>query len=142
MSLTNRDKRKAREHAYLLMYQYDLSGLLPEEVLENYWEEVKEKEEVKDLAVRLFKGTLDNLEKVDREISKHLKKGWYIERLLPMDRSILRVSTYELMMEDVSPPEAVINDAVGLSKEYGEDVKSPAFINAVLDSVKRDVKNI
>jgi N utilization substance protein B len=32
----------------------------------------------------------------------------------------------------------VINDAVDLAKVYGEDVKSPAFINAVLDKIRRE----
>ena len=55
-----------------------------------------------------------------------------------MDRSILRVATYELLKENISPPEAVINDAVELAKVYGEDEKSYKFINAILDKVKRD----
>ncbi|RUM89559.1 MAG: transcription antitermination factor NusB [Thermovibrio sp.] len=142
-NLSNRDKKKAREYAYLIMYQVDVSGFSPDEIAETFWEELEEergrvKEEVKKLSEKLVKGTVKSLFEVDSEISKHLKKGWVIDRLLPMDRSILRVATYELLKENISPPEAVINDAVELAKVYGEDEKSYKFINAILDKVKRD----
>ena len=55
-----------------------------------------------------------------------------------MDRSILREATNEILYEEISPAEAVINDAVEIAKVYGEDAKSPKFINAVLDKIKRD----
>ena len=142
-NLSSPEKKRAREHAYLIAYQVDVSGFSPEEVAETYWEELeeergKEKPEVKELAERLVKETYRNLFEVDSTIARHLKKGWVIDRLLPMDRSILRVATYELLKEEISPPEAVINDAVELAKEYGEEEKSYKFINAILDKVKQD----
>lgn len=142
-NLSNPEKKRAREHAYVIAYQTDVSGFSPDEVMETYWEEVEEergeeKREVKELAERLVKGTFRNLLEIDSEISKHLKKGWVIDRLLPMDRAILRVATYELLKEEISPAEAVINDAVELAKEYGEDENSYRFINAILDKVKKD----
>jgi len=135
--MTNRDKKRAREHAYLMMYQYDLGGLPPEEIALNYWEDNKESEEIRQMATYLLKKTVENLKNVDMEISKYLKKGWLISRLMPMDRSILRVATYEILKENFSPIEAVINDAVDLAKVYGEDEKSPKFINAILDKVAK-----
>ncbi len=144
-NLTNKDKKRAREYAYLIMYQVDVSGFSPEEIAETFWEELeeergKEKEEVKELSERLVKGTVRNLLEVDSEISKHLKKGWIIDRLLPMDRSILRVAAYELLKENISPPAVVINDAVDLAKVYGEDENSYKFINAVLDKIKKNAE--
>ncbi|MEO2065928.1 MAG: transcription antitermination factor NusB [Desulfurobacteriaceae bacterium] len=138
--MTTRDKRRARHHAYLMLYQWDISSLSPEEISSLYWEEVEETlPQVKELAERLFKSTVESLGSVDAEIEKHLKEGWKVSRLLPVDRSILRGATYEILNWNLSPAEAVINDAVEFAKLYGEDPKSPAFINAVLDKVKRDV---
>ncbi len=140
--MTNKEKRRARHHAYLMAYQWDLGSLEPKEVILNYWEEVEEpSQEVKEVAERLFKRTVENRESVDGLISKYLKRGWTVSRLLPVDRSILRVSTYELLNEELSPPEAVINDAVEFAKLYGEDPKSPAFINALLDRIKGNERN-
>ncbi|MEO2069570.1 MAG: transcription antitermination factor NusB [Desulfurobacteriaceae bacterium] len=139
--MTNKDKMKAREHAFLMMYQYDLGKLSPEEVILNYWEDNKEKEEVKQMANRLFEKAVKNQKSIDMEISKYLKKGWFISRLLPMDRSILRVATYEILNENYSPVEAVINDAIELAKVFGEDPKSSKFINAILDKIAKSKAN-
>ncbi len=138
--MTNKEKRKAREHAYLMMYQWDLSKIQPEEVVSNYWEDKREGKEIIEKANSLFLNAVKSLENVDAEISKHLKKGWFVSRLLPMDRSILRIAAYELLNGSFSPPAAIINDAVDLAKVYGEDEKSPAFINAVLDKINRSRK--
>jgi len=135
--MTNRDKKRARFHAYLMAYQHDISSLSPEEIVQSYWSTAEEEnEQVKKLAEELFLGSVSFRERSDEAISKYLKRGWTISRLLPVDRSILRVATYEILNKDISPPEAVINDAVDFAKEYGEDEKSPAFINALLDKVK------
>jgi len=139
--MTNKDKRKAREHAFLMMYQYDLGKLFPEEIIFNYWEDNREKEEVKEMANRLFRRTVETLKLADMEISKHLKKGWFISRLLPMDRAILRVAVYEILNENFSPCEAVINDAIDVAKVFGEDPKSPKFINAILDKIASSKEN-
>ncbi|WP_456456661.1 transcription antitermination factor NusB [Thermovibrio sp.] len=137
--MTNKEKRRARHHAYLMAYQWDLGSLEPQEVSLNYWEEVDEPSfAVKEVAERLFRKTVENVEKVDSIVSKYLKRGWTVSRLLPVDRSILRVATYELLSEDLSPAEAVINDAVEFAKLYGEDPKSPAFINALLDRIREN----
>ena len=134
--MTNREKREARKHACLMLYQYDIGSFSPEEVVTNYWEEEKASPQVKEMAETLFKRTVENLKNVDMEIARFLRKGWVVSRLLPMDRSILRVATYEILNENFSPPEAVINDAVEIAKVYGEDEKSPKFINAILHRVK------
>ncbi len=136
MELSNKEKRRARKHAILMLYQHEISSFPPEEIENIYWNENEEKEDVKTLASKLFRNTIRNLKLVDIEIAKHLKKGWTIKRLLPIDRSILRVSTYEILNEGISPVGAVINDAVEIAKKYGEE-KSPKFINAVLDKIAK-----
>jgi len=135
--MTNKEKKKAREHAYLLMYQWDLSKMEPQDVIHNYWEGKNENPKVVEKANELFLNAVKSLKLADAEISKHLKKGWLVSRLLPMDRSILRVAAYELINGSFSPPPAIINDAVDFAKVYGEDEKSPSFINAVLDKINR-----
>lgn len=139
--MTNREKRRSREHAFLMMYQYDLLKIPPDEVVSKYWEEQKEDEKVKMAANQLLKGTVENLKTVDMEIARYLRKGWTIPRLIPIDRSILRTAAYEILMGNLSPVEAVINDAVSLAKVYSENDKSPKFINAILDKVAKSKGN-
>jgi N utilization substance protein B len=137
VELSNKEKRRARKHAILMVYQHELSKASPEEVENSYWDDNKENENVKLMASKLFRGTLKNIKLIDIEIAKHLKKGWTIKRLLPIDRSILRVSVYEILNEKISPAGAIINDAVEIAKKYGEE-KSPKFVNAILDRIAKE----
>ena len=56
-----------------------------------------------------------------------------------MDRTILRLGAYELMKEDGTPPAVVLDEAVELAKRFGE-ADSPAFVNGVLDAIRRRVR--
>ncbi|SNR68647.1 transcription antitermination factor NusB [Desulfurobacterium atlanticum] len=139
MDLTNKQKREARTHAVLMLYQYDIGNFSPEEVKELYREEAEVSSlEVFKAAQELFERTLRNLENIDKTIAKYLKKGWKVERLLPLDRAILRVATEELLNGSFSPQAAIINDAVEIAKDYGEDERSPKFINAILDRISKE----
>ncbi|WP_457569525.1 transcription antitermination factor NusB [Desulfurobacterium sp.] len=139
MPLSNKDKRRAREHAVLMLYQYDVGHFEPEEVKSFYREETEgESPDVLSLAENLFDAVLSNKEEVDAVISKFIKKGWSLDRLLPVDRAILRLATTEILKGSLSPVPAIINDAVEIAKEYGEDEKSPKFVNAILDRIAKE----
>jgi N utilization substance protein B len=51
-----------------------------------------------------------------------------------VDKNILRVAIYEIMVAGETPPRAAINEAVELAKVFGGD-SSPKFVNGVLGSV-------
>ncbi len=139
MALLNREKREARAHAVLMLYQYDVGNFEPEDIKDMYGEETGNlKEEIFSVACALMDETVENLKSVDSLISKYLKKGWRISRLLPVDRAILRVATAELLGNPLSPSPAIINDAVEIAKEYGEDEKSSKLINAILDRISKE----
>jgi N utilization substance protein B len=61
------------------------------------------------------------------------------QRLSPVDKSILRLSVYQLKFCTDIPPKVVINEAIELAKKYSTD-KSPAFVNGVLDAVLRKIE--
>ena len=56
-----------------------------------------------------------------------------------MDRTILRLGAYELVAEPETPPAVVLDEAVELAKRFGE-ADSPAFVNGVLDAIRRRVR--
>jgi N utilization substance protein B len=56
-----------------------------------------------------------------------------------VDLAILRMSTYTLMFQTDVAPSIVINEAIGISKEFGTD-ESFRFINGVLDSIRRTLQ--
>jgi N utilization substance protein B len=80
-------------------------------------------------------GTIENIHAVDSMIGQHLK-NWELSRLNRVDLAILRMSAYALMYQKDTPASVVINEAIGISREFGTD-ESFRFINGVLDSIHR-----
>ena len=64
---------------------------------------------------------------------------WHMSRLCGVDRSILRLSTYQLKFCEDIPPRVVINEAIEIAKKYSSD-QSPKFVNGVLDAIMQKVK--
>jgi N utilization substance protein B len=87
----------------------------------------------------LVTGTIENIEVVDAMIRRHLK-NWDFSRLNRVDLAVLRMSVYTLMFQDDVPPSIVIDEAIGISKEFGAD-DSYRFVNGVLDSIRKTIQN-
>jgi transcription antitermination factor NusB len=132
------DKRtRARELAVQALYQLEVQG---SDVLENLAEFFIENEDdsaVRKLASEWTKGTWENLALCDEIIIASTIK-WQLSRLSMVDKSILRLSAYQLKFCPDIPPRAVINEAIELAKKFSTD-KSPAFVNGVLDAVLKKI---
>jgi transcription antitermination protein NusB len=89
-------------------------------------------------AVQLVTGLSDRLDEVDALVDGH-SSGWAIGRMPAVDRSILRLATYELLSETDVPVAVVIDEAVELAKEYSTE-DSPRFVNGVLAAVAASVR--
>jgi transcription antitermination factor NusB len=128
------DRRtRARELAMQGLYQLDVQG---PEVLENlgrFFDESDEDDVVRKLASDWTTGTWENLALCDGAIEEAAIK-WQFKRLATVDRSILRLSVYQLKFCADIPPKVVINEAIELAKKYSTE-KSSSFVNGVLDAV-------
>lgn len=74
------------------------------------------------------------------DIDAHLvstSENWSLVRMPIVDRSILRLATYEMMYVDDVPTSVTINEAVELAKEYGGEDESPRFVNGVLGRIAK-----
>jgi transcription antitermination factor NusB len=130
----NFDKRtKARELAMQALYQLDVQGNDILGLLEKFFLESDTDNFVRKLASDWTKGTWDNLKQCDELITASTIK-WEFARLSPVDRSILRLSVYQLKFCPDIPPKVIINEAIELAKKFSTD-KSPAFVNGVLDAI-------
>ncbi|MDR0730326.1 MAG: transcription antitermination factor NusB [Treponema sp.] len=112
---------------------------IPKDLLEFSWLENEKRaaldEDISGFSRLLIAGTIENITGIDRMIKKHLE-NWDFSRLNRVDLAILRISTYTLMFQTDVAPSIVINEAIGISKEFGTD-DSYRFINGVLDSIRR-----
>ena len=71
--------------------------------------------------------------------SRGSRAGWELERIAPLERSIMRVALYEIRDRDDIPTEVAIDEAVNLAKEFcGAD--APGFVNGILGSAARELE--
>jgi len=101
---------------------------------------MSEREDVKKYSVKLVKTFIENKELIDAQI-KEYSKGWDVDRLLKVDRDVLRISITELLYFEDIPASVSIDEAVELSKKYGTE-ESSSFINGILRQVYEARKRI
>jgi N utilization substance protein B len=126
------DQRRA---AVIAVYQHDLTGRPLAETLPRD----------SSIFVRaLAHAAVDRCEELDEVIDRHAH-GWSVQRIQPLERSILRVALIEMLHPDVAPadqpisPEGAIEEAVESAKTFcGAD--APGFVNGVLGAVLREVR--
>jgi N utilization substance protein B len=86
----------------------------------------------------LVRGTAAGSSEIDQRISAK-SAHWRIERMPVVDRNILRLATFE-MNQLKTPPAVVIDEALELARQFSGE-ESVAFINGVLDAVRRDAEH-
>jgi N utilization substance protein B len=115
-----------RRDAVFASYQRDVTGRPLAELVAD----------AKPMTRELAEGVEDAREDLDETISEHLRSGWTVDRLAPLDLNVIRVALFEIE-EGETPPEVAINEAVEIAKEYcGAD--APSFINGVLGAILRE----
>ncbi len=103
--------------------------------LENESEDINLTKTNKLSAKRYFNTVVNNLKNIDEIIDKNLL-NWDFSRLSIIDKSILRLATYELIYEDKIPIEVSIDEAIEIAKEYDSE-KGGKFVNGVLDNIAK-----
>ena len=137
-------RRKGRILAFQALYSWDAQYSLtkdpsiPEGLLDFDWSLKADgksalSDETAAFSRLLVTGTVENITRVDKMIQKHLI-NWNIQRLSRVDLALLRMSAYTLMFQNEIPATIVIDEAIGISKEYGTD-DSYRFVNGVLDGI-------
>ncbi len=127
-------RRKARLTAVQYLYAKDFGNSdKPGEFIE--YVESPKKNDDKEFAEMLIKGTMNNIETIDKLIATYAKHGDDI--ITAVDKNILRVGIYELLNIKDTPYPVVINEYVEIAKELSKD-NSKSFINAVLDKIKTE----
>ena len=132
-------RRKGRILAFQALYFWEASRSPVEELTSFAWLE-EEKLKALDENISVFSkiiiaGTIENIENIDKVIKDHLE-NWDITRINRVDFAILRISVYTLMYQKEIAPSIVIDEAIGISREFGTD-DSFKFINGVLDNIKK-----
>jgi N utilization substance protein B len=131
-------RTKARECAFQILYQREITGEAMPKVIDAFWQVRSGTAPMRAMAERLAVGAQGKERELDREITA-AAANWRLDRMAPVDRTILRLGAYELLAEPDTPPAVVLDEAIELAKRFGEH-DSPSFVNGVLDAICRQLR--
>jgi N utilization substance protein B len=132
-------KQKARKLLVQALYSWDLGGTDLETIEVNFHLENDMNKVDTELFKTILFGAPQNLEQIDSAYQKYLDREQ--EKLDPVSRAILRLTTYELMFSIEVPYKVAINEGVNLAKTFGP-TDACKFINGVLDRVAADTRAV
>ncbi len=125
------------------LYEYDFRRSLNMSDLKNEMDDILERN------IKVYSDTIDDSEFVselvngvqseESEIDAMISPAapeWPIEQIAKIDKAILRMAVYELMVKRDVPPKVAINEAVELAKAFGGE-NSSKFVNGVLGTIYR-----
>jgi len=118
-------RRNARRQAVFILYQQALLGLTPEAALGRIAET-----ELPSYTTELILGVARKRAEIDQILESRLKE-WSLDRLGILERSVLRVATYELLWRPDVPAAVAINEAVEIAKRFCSE-EAGALVNGVL----------
>jgi N utilization substance protein B len=128
-------RHDARIAALQALFESDSSGHDPKTALEWIAGEQELPEQAQSYAQDLIRGVVENMSWIDSQITSHAP-NWPVEQLSAIDRNILRVAIFEILIENRVPLKAAINEAVELAKTFGSH-NSSKFVNGVLGAVSQ-----
>ncbi|MSR12998.1 MAG: transcription antitermination factor NusB [Gammaproteobacteria bacterium] len=130
---------RARRCAVQALYQWQLAGQDPNEILREF---VAERELVRvnlEYFSTLTREIPNQIEILLQDIRPALDRDWM--KLGPVERSVLLVGTYELRFCPQIPWRVVVNEAIELCKMFGAD-EAHKYVNGVLDKVARALRTV
>jgi N utilization substance protein B len=118
------DQRRA---AVVALYQRDVTGRPLEELIPR---------DASAFTTELIVGVARERETLDALIERHAV-GWTLDRIAPLERSILRVALHEMRSRADVPVEVAIDEAIEAAKELCS-ADAPKFVNGILGAVQRE----
>lgn len=141
---SRRERHRIRETALQLLYQWEVAAIAIDEAddaddaddaLALFWSTHPAPKTRQAGALRLARGTVGALPTIDPLIESHAEH-WRPERMAVIDRLIMRLAIYEMLVERM-PPAVAIDEALELARTFSGE-EAVRFINGVLDAVRRD----
>ena len=136
--MARKDRTRSREMALQALYQADLTGDDCLDGIEATLRDDGHAAEVVDYAFSLARGARGRLAEIDALLAA-AAQHWSIHRMAAIDRNVLRLGIEEFLSHPDVPSRVVINEAIELAKRFSTS-SSGAFVNGVLDRVRRDLE--
>ncbi len=128
------NRRKAREGAFLILFQYKFQPDELEQITEFYFAEFDAGEQAEYINRVVF-GTAENLKTIDDKITE-FAKDWTIDRISAVSLAVMRLSVYEMLYCEDIPNAVSVNEAIAIAKKYEGEEAAP-FVNGILGSIQK-----
>lgn len=136
-----------REHLFKLLFRVEFNSKedMPQQVKFFFEDSIKD-EDVKNPAADIpeedakyirnkYDAIIERLPEIDDKIG-NASNGWSVSRIGKVELAILRLAVYEMLYDDDIPVGVAIDEAVELSKRFGQD-SSSSFVNGILATIAK-----
>ena len=128
------NRREARKHSFMLLFQYKFQPEDIDRILEDFFEENPTGNQ-KDYIDNVVRGVISKKEEIDNTLTENAK-GWSVERLSSVSLAALRLAVYEMLYIDDIPAPVSVNEAAALVKEF-EGEEAVSFVNGLLGALQK-----
>ncbi len=135
MAAKRHERTHARRAALQVLYTSEITGETPSAIAED-GRRLAEDGPLPDYARKLVLGVDGHQCAIDNHLAS-TSENWSLARMPVVDRSILRLATFEMMYVEDVPTSVAINEAVELAKDFGGEDESPRFVNGVLGRIAK-----
>jgi transcription antitermination protein NusB len=129
-----RSRTRARRTAVEILYQADVTGGSAADVLQEW---AAAGRDLSPFTREVVQGVDHYRAELDALLARHVR-DWSVERMAPVDRTILRLASFELLHRPDVPPAAAIAEAVAAAKALSTE-ESGRFVNGILGSIAREL---
>ncbi|MBU0455893.1 MAG: transcription antitermination factor NusB [Pseudomonadota bacterium] len=132
-------RHNARTYVLQALYAWHVSKNLPRSVEAEWIETASWKKADQEYFKELFRGVVEHVDELDALMQPYLNRP--LQRLSAIELNIMRSAIYELKYRIDVPCRVVINEALELTKQFG-NIEGFKFVNGVLDKVAKGLREI
>ncbi len=127
------NRRKAREYAFILLFEYKFQPDEIQRILEDFLTE--NEAGAQEAYIRgVVEGAVAHVVEIDGLIADYAK-DWSVDRISIVCMAVMRLAVYEMKYVESIPVNVSVNEAVALAKEYDGEEAAP-FVNGILGNIK------
>ena len=135
MAAKRHERTSARRAALQVLYTSEITDESPAAIAEGD-RRLEEDGPLPEYALMLVRGVESHRIAIDNHLAA-TSENWSLARMPIVDRSILRLATFEMMYIDDVPTSVTINEAVELAKDFGGEDESHRFVNGILGRIAK-----
>lgn len=139
MTAKRHERTRARRAALQVLYSSEITDVSPMDIAAT-GEYLSDGETLPEYAEAIVNGITEHRDSIDRYLVA-TSENWSLNRMPIVDRSILRLATYEMLYVTDVPASVAINEAVELAKDFGGEDESPRFVNGVLGRIAQRLES-